>query len=122
MLALALISVVLVVTAALGLLAGAQGARGQAQAGADLAALAGAGLLARANLVADLAGEPVAPGALGGELGAACRIAAETARRNSVLLTSCQQEPGGAVRVAASKGSVAGTATAEARAGPRAMP
>jgi hypothetical protein len=48
--ALALIAVVLVLTSAIGLLAGAQSARAQAQAAADLAALAGASSLVRASI------------------------------------------------------------------------
>ncbi|HEX5331690.1 MAG TPA: pilus assembly protein TadG-related protein [Cellulomonas sp.] len=119
MLALAVIAVVLVMTAALGLLAGAQAARGQAQAAADLAALAGASQLVR-EAVAESGGGGAGPGVISASLGtAACGTAAEVSRRNGAQLTACVAEPGGVLRVATSRRSAAGVATARARAGPR---
>lgn len=101
-----LLAVVAVVVAALGwvgLLAGAQGARGRAQTAADLGALAGA-----------------QHRVLGGS--GACEIAARTVRSNGATLTSCV--PGAALdlTVGAAVRTVVGTATAEARAGPRGAP
>ena len=119
-LALAVIAVVLVMTAALGLLASAQAARGQAQAAADLAALAGASQLVRAS-VEEPGGGGAGPGAVTGSLGtAACMTAAEVSRRNGAQLTECVAQPGGVLSVATSRRSGAGAATARARAGPQA--
>ncbi|NMM32288.1 MAG: histidine kinase [Cellulomonas sp.] len=119
MLALAVIAVVVVMTTALGLLVGAQAARGQAQAAADLAALAGASQLVRAA-VEESGGRGAGPGpATASTWSAACSTAAEASRRNGALMTSCVCEPGGVLRVATSRRSAAGVATARARAGPR---
>jgi len=142
-LALALIAVVLVAAAAIGLLAGAQAARSQAQSGADLAALAGATQLARIMAVAGLdsavtgrdaavtgldparggaaplIGRSAATALSGSAVDAACAVAAESARRNRVTLTGCSAEPGAVLRVETSRRSPAGAATANARAGPR---
>jgi hypothetical protein len=121
-LALAVIAVILVMTTAIGLLAGAQAARGQAQAAADLAALAGASRLARAA-IAEPGGGGYAPDAAGGRRGTsvstACAIAAEASRRNGAQLIACVGEPGGVLRVTTSRRAAAGVATARARAGPR---
>ncbi len=118
-LALAVIAMVVVITTALGLLAGAQAARGQAQAAADLAALAGASQLLRAAV--DESGGPGAgPGtATASTRSAACATATDASRRNGAQLTSCVCEPGGVLRVATSRRAAAGVATARARAGPR---
>lgn len=121
MLALAVIAVVVVMTTALGLLVGAQAARGQAQAAADLAALAGASQLLRAA-VEESGGPGAGPGpgpATASTRSAACEAAAEASRRNGAQMTSCVCEPGGVLRVATSRRSTAGVATARARAGPR---
>jgi secretion/DNA translocation related TadE-like protein len=96
---LAVVGVLAVVTAAIGLLAAAQGARGRAQTAADLAALAAASAWQEGW------GDP-------------CGIAAVAVRRNGARLTDCEALPGGVVRVAVTVGSVAGRATAHARAGP----
>ncbi len=98
-LALAMVAVVLLLMAWLGLLAGAQEGRGRAQTAADLGAIAGA------------------QGALMGEDG--CRVAEETVRRNGAVPTGCDVLGWGIVRVSSSVRAVVGTATAEARAGPR---
>lgn len=102
-LALALMAVTLVLAAALGLLVGAQGARGQAQAGADLGALAAA-----AHLVSR--GTDAVPDA--------CAVAAEVAARNGARLASCTSAGAAVVDVTVTRRSTAGTATAHARAGP----
>ena len=115
--ALAVIAVVLVMTTAIGLLAGAQAARGQAQAAADLAALAGASQLLRASAIESTqtggAGNGGAPAA-----GRACEVAREAARRNGADVTACAGEPGAVLCVTTSRRSVAGLALATARAGP----
>lgn len=98
-LVLAVIAVVLLLLGWVGLLAGAQAARGRAQAAADLAALAGAQAL-RAG-------------------GDACATVSEVVRRNAAAASSCEVQASGAVRVVASVPTVVGAATAEARAGPR---
>lgn len=119
--ALAVIAVILVMTTAIGLLAGAQAARGQAQAAADLAALAGASQLLRAA-VAEPGGGGTGPAAAGGHRGTetstACAIAVEASRRNGTQMTGCVSEPGGVLRVTTSRRAAAGVATASARAGP----
>jgi secretion/DNA translocation related TadE-like protein len=96
---LAVVGVLAVVAAAIGLLAAAQGARGRAQTAADLAALAAA------SAWRDGWGDP-------------CGVAAVAVRRNGARLTDCEALPGGVVEVAVSVGSPAGAATAHARAGP----
>lgn len=118
-LALAIIAVVLVMTAALGLLAGAQAARGQAQAAADLAALAGASQLLGAAVEDSGRGGAGRGEASESSESAACATAAEAARRNGAQMTACVSEPGGVLRVATSRRAAAGVATARARAGPR---
>ncbi|MGV8976817.1 MAG: pilus assembly protein TadG-related protein [Cellulomonas sp.] len=118
-LALAVIAVVVLMATALGLLAGARAARGQAQAAADLAALAGASQLLRAA-VEESGGPGAGPGLTTDRTwSAACATAAEASRRNGAQLTSCECGPGGVLRVATSRRSAVGVATARARAGPR---
>jgi len=97
---LALVAVVLVVAAMLGLLASAQHARGRAQSAADLGALAGAAALAA------------------GHRGDPCLQAAEVIRRNRGTLASCTDEGGGVLTVQVVVPGAAGAATASARAGP----
>ncbi|MGN8244850.1 Rv3654c family TadE-like protein [Cellulomonas soli] len=97
---LALIAVVLVLGAGLGLLAGAHGAAGRAQAAADLAALAGASTLPRSGLEV------------------ACGIAEETAARNGARATGCVEDEPDVLRVTVSLGTVTGAAVRAARAGP----
>jgi hypothetical protein len=121
-LALAVIAVVLVMTTAIGLLAGAQAACGQAQAAADLAALAGASQLVRAaddESGGGGAGQGAATASPGSSGSTACAMAAEASRRNGAQMTACVLEPGGVLRVATSRRAAAGVATARARAGPR---
>lgn len=103
-LVIALMAAVLVVAAATGLLVGAQRAHARAQAAADLAALAGAAELRASD----------------GGLGAACAVARRSAVANRASLAGCRAGPSGSLRVSAVVHSVAGDATAEARAGPRA--
>jgi len=102
-LALGLIAVALVLGLALAALSSAQGARGQAQTAADLAALAGATALQ------------------GGW--DACPTARETVERNGAELVACVEQGDGVVRVdvvreATGWAGVLGTARAAARAGP----
>ncbi|GEL96824.1 Rv3654c family TadE-like protein [Cellulomonas terrae] len=97
---LALVAVVLVVAALLGLLGSAQLGRGRAQTAADLGALAGASQV--------LAGQPGDP----------CPVAAEVVRRNGARLSSCTHEGAGVVTVRVVVRGAAGSATASARAGP----
>jgi secretion/DNA translocation related TadE-like protein len=97
---LGLVCVVILMAAFLGLLASAQSARGRAQAAADLAALAGASRLLP----------------LGG--GDPCGVAARTAERNGGRLAACEDQGRGVVRVRVVVPTRAGTARAEARAGP----
>ncbi|GEA86468.1 Rv3654c family TadE-like protein [Cellulomonas cellasea] len=87
--------------AVVALLVGAQGARGRAQAGADLAALAAAQHLLDHGGAAE-----------------ACEIAQAVARRNDVRLVSCSDTGSGVVAVSTVRASAAGPATARARAGP----
>ncbi|MDM7854464.1 Rv3654c family TadE-like protein [Cellulomonas alba] len=103
-LVLALVAAVLVVAAATGLLLGAQRAHERAQGAADLAALAGAAELRASD----------------GALGPACAIARRSAAANRASVSGCLPGPGGSLRVRAVVHAVAGDATAEARAGPRA--
>lgn len=97
---LALVAIVLVVAALLGLLASAQLGRGRAQTAADLGALAGASRL--------LTGQPGDP----------CPAATEVVRRNGASLLSCTDEGAGVVTVRVVVRGAAGSATASARAGP----
>ena len=106
-LALAVMAVVVVLAAGLGTLALAQGARGTARTGADLAALAAAGSL---SLPVGL--EP-APGSAAD----ACALAAEVGRRNGAEITDCRVD-GDVVTVAAERATALGVARAVARAGP----
>lgn len=105
---LAVAAVVVVLALAVAALGAAQRTRGAAQAAADLGALAAAGAL-RHGL------DP-------------CATAAVAVDRNGAVLSECEPEDGGVVRVAAVRavgrqaawaGLVAGQARAEARAGPR---
>jgi len=102
-LALGLIAVAFVLGLALAALASAQGARGQAQAAADLAALAAATALQ------------------GGWQ--ACPTADETAARNGAVVVACVEQGHGVVRVDVTREATGwagalGTARAAARAGP----
>lgn len=99
-LALALVAVVLLLGGALALLAGAHGAAGRAQAAADLAALAGAGVLPREGT------------------SAACGVAEETAARNGARMVRCEPDGADVLRVDALVAAGAGEATRSARAGP----
>jgi hypothetical protein len=117
--ALALIAVVLVLTSVIGLLAGAQSARGQAQAAADLAALAGASRLVQDSIAQSGTHVHAGSGSVGTSAErAACMIADEAARRNGAQLTGCAVQPGAVLRVTTSRRAMAGLATATARAGP----
>lgn len=102
-LALGLIAVSLVLGLALAALSTAQGARGQAQTAADLAAVAGATALQ------------------GGW--DACPTAHETAERNGAVVAACVEQGDGVVRVDVTREATGwagalGTARAAARAGP----
>lgn len=97
---LALVAVLLVVAALLGLLAAAQLARGRAQTAADLGALAGATQL--------LAGGTVDP----------CAVAGQAVRRNGGTLAACTDDGQGVLTVGVVVRSATGTASAWARAGP----
>lgn len=94
------VAVTVLLTGVLGLLAGAQAARGRAQTAADLGALAAAERALR--------GRPDP-----------CGAARDVVGRNGVTLTSCDVEGGGVVAVRATAGAPVGDATAHARAGPR---
>jgi secretion/DNA translocation related TadE-like protein len=104
---LGVVAVVVVLAAGLGLLVSAQLARGRAQAAADLAALAAAD---------ELRGGPAGLGAAVG--GSPCGVAGAVAERNGGRLISCRAEGLGVVRVQVAVGGRAGTASADARAGP----
>jgi hypothetical protein len=106
-------------TTAIGLLAGAQAARGQAQAAADLAALAGASQLVRAAVEESGGGGSGQGAGAASSVLTACAMAAEASRRNGAQMTACAGEPGGVLRVTTSRRAAAGVATARARAGPR---
>ncbi|QJW37822.1 Rv3654c family TadE-like protein [Cellulosimicrobium protaetiae] len=104
-LVLGIVAAVLVLALGLGSLAHAQAARGAAQTGADLAALAAATALRDGW-------DP-------------CGRAREVAARNAVAVTACAEQGGGAVRVDVATttgvtvlGVAVGQATAAARAGP----
>ena len=100
-LGLAVIAVAIILTVTVGLLARATSARGVAQTGADLAALAAAGRL-------HATGSP----------GAACELATRVARAHEVALESCTVH-GQVVEVRTSRPAGPGlTARATARAGP----
>ncbi|MBD8057517.1 histidine kinase [Cellulomonas sp. JH27-2] len=97
---LGVVAVLVVVAGALGLLAVAQGARGRAQAAADLGALAGASAWRFGT------GDP-------------CDVAGQAVRRNGARLGGCETQADGIVAVVAVVGAPSGDATARARAGPR---
>ena len=97
---LGIVCVAILLAGMLGLLAAAQGARGRAQAAADLAALAAASRLQPYG-----GGDP-------------CGVATETAGRNGGRVVSCTDEGGGVVRVRVEVETRIGSAFAEARAGP----
>lgn len=96
--ALAMIAVVVLIIGWLGALAQAQAGRGRAQSAADLGALAGATVLRSGA-------DP-------------CHRAAEVVRRNDAEPAQCVVLDGGVVRVRATVGTLTGTASAWARAGP----
>lgn len=100
MLVLAVVAVAVLLIGGVGMLATAQGARGRAQAAADLGAIAGAQRLVTG---AD----------------DACAVAAQTVRRNGGEMTACTAGPRHDLGVMVRVGSAVGTATAQARAGPR---
>lgn len=108
MLALALVAVVLSMTAGLGLVVGAQRHRHAAQSAADLAALAGAGTVAvpQGVVLAVAAADP-------------CELAGEVVTRNGAQLVACSVM-GGVVTVTATAGGPPLRARASARAGPAA--
>ena len=97
---LALVAVLLVVAALLGLLASAQLARGRAQTAADLGALAGA-----AHLLAGRVGDP-------------CAVAGQAVRRNGGTLAACTDDGRGVLTVRVVVQTATGPASAWARAGP----
>lgn len=109
-----LVAVALVLAAAAGTLGGAYVTRGRAQAAADLAALAAAGLLAPP------AGVDVAPEAI--RAADPCAVALDAAERNGARLTSCVAAADGVVAVTVTTDRTPGpfgmAATARARAGP----
>lgn len=109
-LVLGLMAVVITVAALLGVLARAQGARLVARSAADLGAVAAASVLAAPPgiVLADPAASPAV----------ACALAGEVAARNGGTLTRCAALGDGVVQVTATRGSVLGTASAVARAGP----
>ena len=111
----ALVAVVLVLAGALGLLTGAQSARGRAQTAADLAALAGAEVIsAPRGLV--LAAEAVAAAL-------PCEVAGDAVGRNGARMTTCRVIGGRVVevRTIVPAGLGLGPATATARAGPASL-
>jgi secretion/DNA translocation related TadE-like protein len=110
-LVLALVAVVLVLAGALGLLTGAQSARGRAQAAADLAALAAAEVIsAPRGLV--LAAEALAAAK-------PCDLAGDVVGRNGARMTACRVIGDRAVEIEAEVPTPGlGPATAVARAGP----
>lgn len=110
-LVLGLVAVVLVLTAAVAALARGQGARVSVQTAADLAALAAAESIAiPSGVVLPSEGPATEP----------CALAGDVAARNGAALTRCTVIGGGVVEVTASRPTLAGAATATARAGPRA--
>lgn len=74
----------------------------------------------RAAAAADLAALAAADAARGITAGEPCRVAEEVARRNGAQLLSCSEGAGSTVlvRTGLSTGTVLGTATGSARAGP----
>jgi len=121
-LTLGLVAAALVLIAGVALLAGAQAARGAAQAAADLGALAAAEQLAalvrpggpqgwvQREVQREVAGQAGAD--------AACAIAREVVAANGAGLTGCALLGGGVVRVTAVRPGAVGAARATARAGP----
>lgn len=95
-----LVAVSVLLATALGLLVAAQGARARARTAADLGALAASERL--------LAGS-----------GDGCGLAREVAARNGATLEACTEHGGAVVTVRAAVALPWGTATADARAGPR---
>lgn len=109
-LVLALVGMVLLLAAGIGVLGGAQSARLGAQTAADLGALAAADSIAvpaGVRLGAGLA--PARP---------PCALAADVVRRNAARPGGCTALPGGVVEVVAVRSTPIGPATAVARAGP----
>ena len=115
----ALVGVVLVLTAAIGLLARAQAARSAAQAAADLAALAAASSLAvpRGMALADVS-EADAGRSGRGPADGPCALARAVMEKNRASMETCVVRRDGVVEVAASHATVVGPARAVARAGP----
>lgn len=107
----AVVAVVLVLAAGIGVLVRAQAARTGAQTAADLAALAAASSVAAPPgvLLDDPDSRPEA----------VCGLADQVARRNGGTLERCEVRAGGVVQVTVTRGTPVGLATAMARAGPR---
>lgn len=116
----AVVGVVLVLAAAVGLLARAQAARSGAQGAADLGALAAAASIAVPEGV--VRASDLGLGRRGrspdGSPGGPCALAVEVVGRNGAVVLGCTVLPGGVVQVAAARRTVVGTARAVARAGP----
>jgi secretion/DNA translocation related TadE-like protein len=77
-------------------------------------------MASRAAAAADLAALAAADAARGITAGEPCVLAEEVARRNSARVLSCSEGAGGTVlvRTELSAGTILGTATGQARAGP----
>ena len=116
-LVLAVVGVVMVLAASVGLLARAQAARSGAQAAADLAALAGASSIAVPEGVV-LPGVGRHAGPFEGVPGGPCALAAIVTEQNEASMEQCVVLRGGVVQVAAVRATVVGPARAVARAGP----
>ena len=118
-LTLGLVAAALVLIAGVALLAGAQSARGAAQAAADLGALAAAEQLAALVRPGGPRGwvQREAAGQAGAD--AACAIAREVVAANGAGLAGCALLGGGVVRVTAVRPGAVGAARATARAGPQ---
>jgi len=97
---LGVVGALVVVASLLAALGSAQLGRARAQSAADLGALAAAEAL-RSGGVPD-----------------PCQVAAQTVERNGATLVSCTDEGQGVMLVRAERNTVAGTASAQARAGP----
>lgn len=104
----ALVAVVAILAAGVVVLGRAQVARAQAQAAADLAALAGASAL---WVPPDIAVDVDRPGAVG------CAVAEEVAARNGARVAECRTD-GAEIRVVVHLPAGVGVAVGRARAGP----
>ena len=100
-LVIAVTAVAIVLAGAVGLLGQVEGARARAQAGADLAALAGATRMLSSH-----------------DVESACELAGQVAERNRTTIASCAHLGRGVLQVTVRSQAPIGDATATAKAGP----